>query len=718
MSVTRPYIGGTNDKPGKYHLPALIGIFLIASLARMWHISWGLPEILEEATPMTTAWNMWNWNSAGLDLNPHFFHYPALTFYLNFIVQAILYFIGHLIGSYPTLESFSAAYRSNPAAVVIAARMISVLFDFVTIVIAYRIVRMLVDRNAGLLAAAILAINPLLIRQAHMITVDTPLVFFSMLSFYWIAHAYHTGEKKYYHLAGVGIGLAAATKYTGAMLLVVLVGAHITKIILQKRKLRKIISGKLILAVVIAMVIFCASNPCIFLDYNNFAIDFSFEQHHMTAGHFGLDENTGSAQYYFLQVLPENLGWGFYGLAAVSLIILGIKIRKDAPVFYLYILVFNLPLLIWKMRAERYILPIFPLLIIIGAIGAVLLWRDLSRSVLKKFSGTSRRALAGTGAVVFLAALMAQPVYASIKNLISYSFPDTRTLAKEWIADHLPPHATVAMAPLGISLPSSFVECSIPYTSMEFERFAPFYDARWFEDCDIVVGSSFDYSRYQQDTATFREFIRYYYDSLRTNFTLLQTFAPADYQPGPNIWLYRSPNQGHDSLFSPVLIQRLTLIGNQELLDIFCNDLARVLVKKGLLMKCEQVLETKETLDSCLTCCARAMERSSAGDSGSAWRELEAGLRLTPDHAQLLFLKGQFLIGAHRLDEAAGTIERAMALGIRSDDAYFELAAVYAAMGHRDKAIEFLTSHHGELSPNSERAKTVWKQIVEVRGGG
>jgi hypothetical protein len=67
----------------------LLFILLIAAGLRAYHLDYDLPEIYEEATPMRQAWEMWNWDGDGFDFNPHFFNYPALTFYIHFIIQAL-----------------------------------------------------------------------------------------------------------------------------------------------------------------------------------------------------------------------------------------------------------------------------------------------------------------------------------------------------------------------------------------------------------------------------------------------------------------------------------------------------------------------------------------------------------------------------------------------------------------------------------------------------
>src|SRR5207244_5897414 len=77
---------------GRVPLVVCSAIALAALALRLHGIGWGLPEVFEEAYPFKAAWEMWGWGpQRGLDLNPHFFKYPSLTLYLQFLVQGILY---------------------------------------------------------------------------------------------------------------------------------------------------------------------------------------------------------------------------------------------------------------------------------------------------------------------------------------------------------------------------------------------------------------------------------------------------------------------------------------------------------------------------------------------------------------------------------------------------------------------------------------------------
>ena len=141
------------------HPFGLLAVLLIAAFLRIWHLNWGLPQTYEEMYPFSVAWNMWNWGGAGVELNPHFFNYPALTFYLNFILQGGHYLIGHLLGVYPNLQSFQQSYIADPTVHVLIARGVSASSSLGTVVLLYYIGRACWGDLAGILAALIAAVK-------------------------------------------------------------------------------------------------------------------------------------------------------------------------------------------------------------------------------------------------------------------------------------------------------------------------------------------------------------------------------------------------------------------------------------------------------------------------------------------------------------------------------------------------------------------------------
>src|SRR5262245_34062569 len=95
---------------------------------------------------------------------------------------------------------------------------------------------------------------------------------------------------------------------------------------------------------------------------------------HMEAGHLGIDQNTSSRGFYFLWSIPQNLGWLLtIGALCSAVYVLGLK---DKRLFVLIVIPVVLVLVLgyWKMRADRYILPVIPFMLILCSIGLVRLW--------------------------------------------------------------------------------------------------------------------------------------------------------------------------------------------------------------------------------------------------------------------------------------------------------------------------------------------------------
>ena len=61
-----------------------ISILILSAFLRFSGIATDFPEVYEEAQPVRSAWGFWSWDQKGLDFNPRFFHYPALSFYIHF----------------------------------------------------------------------------------------------------------------------------------------------------------------------------------------------------------------------------------------------------------------------------------------------------------------------------------------------------------------------------------------------------------------------------------------------------------------------------------------------------------------------------------------------------------------------------------------------------------------------------------------------------------
>jgi len=618
-------------------------ILLAGAAARCWHIGWGLPEIFEEATPFTVGWRYWHWGFPGLDFNPHFFNYPALTFLLNFILQSIHYAAGHLTGIYPDLSSFGKAFAADPSTFIVLSRLLTVAFDCATIYVVYLLSKEFMTPGAALLPALLIALNPLMIRNAHLINVDTPLVFLSVAATYTMIKLFRSGDLKWYVAAGVTIGLAASAKYTGALLIPVLIFAHILRSTDRNVGPTRVGPTRLIGAAGLAGAVFLLINPFVLLSFNEFYRDFSFEESHMAQGHLGIDVHQSTADFYLAEVLPAALGWVFLALVACSLLFMLIRRKKEELILAAVPVLYAFVIMTWKMRADRYILPALPFLVISGSIGlfALLSWIRKSGRFGSAFESSRVRAAAALLSVLLI---IVQPAAAVVAYSSTLSLPDTRTLAKEWILQNVPKGGAIVMPPFGLALPDSLCRIfPMPFLSVNAERVAPFYDTRWFEDFDLVVGSDFDYDRYMKDSSRYHDFIAYY-DSLRTRYTLAYEAVPKDQQPGPALWLFRPPATAAET-FDPKLFARLASMPESAWASRFMENLALILIEKGKYAKTEQVteqiLEVERTNIGALRMLADSRER--LGKMAKMLSDLDALIAQYPTDGELTALKSTLL---------------------------------------------------------------------------
>jgi len=546
---------------------SLLFLLAFALALRIYQIGWGLPDVYEEATPHQKAWSFWNWGKPGLDLHPRFFNYPALTFYVQFGVQAAHFAAGHIAGAYPTLEQFRASVEHDPTLTIILARIANTLFDVGTVFMVFILTRRCAGDRAAALAAGLLAVVPLHIQLSQMVNVDVPLTFFVMLTIGMLVSLRENCSLRRYLLTGMCIGLAASAKYTGGLLVVPLVVAHILRA--PRRVFAREALLRLSASLVASGLVFVLLNPYVVMDFRQFLNDFSSEQYHMRYGHFGIAGDSSTPGFYLGSVLPAAVGvagmlFALFGLAVTP--------RTAWPMRYqlaLWPLLYIGVVMTWTMHADRYLLPIVPAVVIWASIGLMWVWSKVE--AVAQARGIPR-AVVG---VLLVLVLLWQPLLADMRYYRSALLPDTREIARTWAEKVLPPGSVAVMGPLGLTLKPPLVTFPIPYRSVEFEEFAPFYDARWYEDFEVTVGSNFDLARFQRDPQRYKEFLQMFYDSLQVRWTLLLQIEPVRGQRGPAIWLYAPPRPAR-ALYPSALLDRLTSVRSNGMLRSFMANLVAV----------------------------------------------------------------------------------------------------------------------------------------------
>lgn len=689
----------------------LILILAVAGALRFIHIGWGLPDLFEEGTPLRIAWNFWNWGKPGFNFNPEFFNYPALSFYIQFAAQAVQYGFGSLFGLYPTINDFGSSLES----LVYTARGVDALFDIGIISVTYLIGRELFNKRTGLISALILAVNPLHIKFSHLIQVDTILTFFSALAILYIHKSYLDPRPKFFYLSGIFIGLAAASKYTGAFLILYFAASQMIGKPNMKEAAGSLVNSRFITSLGAAIVLFLALNPFIIITPNAFEKDFTFEQQHMALGHLGVSESESTLIYYFLSALPDNFGVIFYVVVLLSVIILIAGRQKKEILILLYPLLFLIVVSTWVMRSERYILPIFPVVALIGSAGIdkflSAAWGRQNNGLLKSFS------LPSWSRTVFLLVILLlviyQPFISSIEYLRSLGLRDTRTVVKSWIRDNISKNSVIATGPFGVNLrEGNFDIFDIPFLAFESERVAPFYDARWYEETDLLVTSSYDRDRYAQEPVKYKDILSYY-DSLESKWELVYEISPDNSHTGPSFRIYKFPDSLQRDTFDANIFQRFSASPESSRISNFLRRLSQVMLKKGKSEKAAQLLREILSVEY-----QNVDLRNQLGDlllkmgkDEEALRHLGVSLQLNPRQTLPYLLGSKALRKLQQFSPAEGALQRCLEYNPNYQPAYLELIDLYTAQKEDDKLLDVLKRYYATLPLKDGNRKDVQERI-------
>jgi len=336
---------------------ASISLIVLLGLGlRLWGITWGFPRIdlnpdelnvLEITSRLSLK-----------DLNPHFFSYSGLTFYLNYLSThglALLHF------------------NMDPFHQLLVQRLWSVFWGTLTIILCFLAARELFNKKAGFIAAIFMAILPLHIWDSHFGTTDIGLAFWTTLALWFGIKTYQNPSKKYFLAGGLVIGLAIGVKFNGALAAIYLMTSAAITVWERRISWLKAVQF-LILAFFGTVIAFFIASPYSFLDYPHMVGAFLKEFQHSTGrGHFGFDLQAEGWQYhpylYQLSVaFPFSLGLLFWIASLIGIFFIVVKhtFKKTLLLLSFSVLYFCI-VASWKFVPIRYYLPILPPLIIITA---------------------------------------------------------------------------------------------------------------------------------------------------------------------------------------------------------------------------------------------------------------------------------------------------------------------------------------------------------------
>ena len=343
------------------------------------------------------------------DLNPHFFNYPTLHFYL----ASALYYLYYLSGDFVSLDAFVAyRYFVDGSDLIEWVRGFNSVLSALTGGVCALIGRRLYGVWGGWMAGGLFSVLPLSVRFAHLAIVDVPLAWWSLLALYFAIRIVEDGRMRDVLWGGLFAGLAMATKYPGGLAWVPVGLACGWRF--------GWLRGPFWWSGLTVAAVFVVCSPYVLLDWSSAwgSIAAMGSEHMMGEGHGG----EGAALWHHLRY---NLRYGVGLLGLLGLVGgLALRWRSYRRSEWLVVAALASWLVLLGVSSSvfmRYALPLGGLVVLLWVRGLMVLggpvwWRW-----------------------VLVVVLGAEPLYGAYQTRSLLVGEDTRIMAQQWIEENAPP---------------------------------------------------------------------------------------------------------------------------------------------------------------------------------------------------------------------------------------------------------------------------------------
>lgn len=414
----------------------LLPILAVAAWARLWGINFGMPHVRARPDELIVSGFAIGFYAG--DLNPRFFDYPTFYLYLLAGLYFTYYVWGLLGGHFQSIPTFMASWRRNWVPFFLMGRYLSALLGTLTVVVVHRIAFRLFDRTTALVAALFMALAFLHVRDSHYSTADAPLTFLMMCSMWFVLRAYLDRERRDFMLAGVFGGLAMATKYNAALLIVpMIVGEALHILDARSDRARALRESPLPRMAILFGLVFIAASPYVLLDYGEFLYDIRNLQTSLQLG-MTPPEMLGRGWTYHLVVsLRFGLGLPLLASGLAGMLLLAHRDPRLAAVFCSFPIAYYIVAGAGYTVFVRYMIPVIPFLCITAALFVMTAADWLARLV-----PIPRPAVA----TLFALLTIAPSAYSVVRFDRLLGFPDSRLVAAEWVQQNVPAGSSIYQA--------------------------------------------------------------------------------------------------------------------------------------------------------------------------------------------------------------------------------------------------------------------------------
>jgi 4-amino-4-deoxy-L-arabinose transferase-like glycosyltransferase len=405
---------------------AIGAVLMLAFVLRVWGNGHGLPYAYnadENAHFVTRAIGLF-----GHNWDPNYYVNPPAYTYLVHLALGVWY---------GGRAAVSSSFAADPTEIWTIARTLSALTGTLAVWLLYLAGSRLVDRRVGLLSAGIFAVAFLPVFYAKLALNDVPTLAGVCLGLWGAAGILRTGRLRDYVWAGLGLGLACATKYTGGIVLLPIVAAAGAQFAATGGRVAALRGIALVGGV--SLLTFFVANPYSLLDFSSFREGLTHQSDASgdAAGKLGLTQDSGFA--YYLWSFGWGLGWVPLFFAIGGAVRLYFDERRLLWMLVPAIVLFFLFMGSQERYFGRWLMPVFPFVCILAAYAAIELADWLAR-----FSSALRPTFV-TAAVVLLCG---QGFVYSLHSGLVMSREDTRNIAREWMVLNVPVGRKIVVEPV------------------------------------------------------------------------------------------------------------------------------------------------------------------------------------------------------------------------------------------------------------------------------
>jgi hypothetical protein len=370
--------------------------------------------------------------------------------------------VGRVFGVFDSLAAFERSYFADPTWIFLVGRKLTALCGIATIAATYALGRQLSGRAAGVIAAAVLAVSPIAVRDAHYVKHDVPVTLLIVLTILALFHAQaprHAEAQRprigppaalrQWGICGGTAGLAMSTHYYAVFLAVPIAIAALWPAASNDRLVDRL--RRLAIAGAAATLAFIAGSPFLVLEPARLMTDFIGNRQIV------MDRTTDAAGLFgSLGFYLRLLGYDAVGVIASVLAAVGavVAVRRGRGTI-IALLVFPVAFLLFignTFPATRYLNPVLPFVSVLAGLGTSVILRSLPtpRAVL----GLPDASVLFARPMLILALLLSSGAIVT-RDVGFFQQTDTRTQAFDWIAAHLPPESSVLIQPYSVQLRQS-----------------------------------------------------------------------------------------------------------------------------------------------------------------------------------------------------------------------------------------------------------------------